>query len=397
MKIESIQSALTSVTKKYTEMRKAEERARRRVNRSDYMYSDRVTVREIAWEVMEDAYNKVSDNGTMPANARQIMYAARPGILAQADKDSFGDDYFTQVLLPEYIAEHGCSWDVVYDARGSFNEPHTKTKVALGTLDVRGYLRFQVDETPDFRLDTAYPTAGPSNRFKVVLFIEKEGFHSLFKQVKLAEKWDIAIMSTKGQSVTAARDLIRRLGLPTLVLHDFDKHGFSIFGAMKRGTDRYPTPLDNVIDIGLRLEDVEKYNLVSEPYFPKGDPCAVVDNLRLNGATQDEVDFLLSRRVELNAFTSREFIEFIESKLTEHGVKKVVPDDDTLEKAYRRAVQITYVNGHIEEIEDAAKEHADDIDIPDDLGERVRKGLIRDPHLPWDDVIAELVGQEADG
>ena len=73
-----------------------------------------------------------------------------------------------------------------------------------------------------------------------------------------------------------------------------------------------------------------------------------------------------------------------------------MPDDDTLEEAYRRATQIAYVNGHIEEIEDAAKEHAEEIAIPDDLGERVRRGLQKDPHLPWDDVIAELVGQEAD-
>ncbi len=394
MKVENIQSALTSVTKTYTNMRKREERAQRRVCRRDYMYSDRITVREVAWEVMEDAYNKVSDNGRLPANARQIMYAARPEILARADKDSFGDDYFTQILLPEYVAEHGCSWDVVYDARGHFIEPHTKKQVALGTLEVRDYLRFEADKEPDFRLDTDYPTQGPANRFSAALFIEKEGFHPLFKHVKLAERWDIAIISTKGQSVTAARDLILKLGLPTFVAHDFDKPGFSIFGAMKRGTDRYPTPLDNVIDIGLRLEDVKKYNLMSEPFVPKGKSWAVRENLSLNGATEEEIEFLMTRRVELNAFTSNDFIEWIESKLTEHGVKKVVPDDDTLEEAYRRASRITYVNGHIEEIEDAAKEYAENIDIPDDLGERVHKGLEEDSHLPWDKVIATMVEQE---
>jgi hypothetical protein len=35
---------------------------------------------------MEEAYNKVSDNGRLPANARQIMYAARPYIQEKTGK-----------------------------------------------------------------------------------------------------------------------------------------------------------------------------------------------------------------------------------------------------------------------------------------------------------------------
>jgi hypothetical protein len=38
-----------------------------------------------------------------------------------------------------------------------------------------------------------------------VLFIEKEGFMPLFERVHLAERYEIADMSTKGMSVTAAR------------------------------------------------------------------------------------------------------------------------------------------------------------------------------------------------
>ena len=392
MRVEDIQSALTSVTKKYTKMRKAEERARQSVNRWDYMYSDRVTIKEIAWEVMEDAYNKVSDNGRLPANARQIMYAARPEILRRADKSSFGDSYFTQTLLPEYIAEHDCSWDVVYDARGHLIEPHTEEEVALGTIDVRNYLRGEAERKLGYStLKLDYPTKGPDNRFASVLFIEKEGFHPLFQEVKLAEKWDIAIMSTKGMSVVAARHLIANLGVPVYVLHDFDKAGFSIVGTMQRGTDRYPCELDNVIDLGLRLEDVNNYDLVSEPHHPKGDRWSVEANLKLNGATDEEVEFLLSRRVELNAFASHVFIKWIEDKLTEHGIKKVVPDDDTLKKAYRRAVYTSYVNEHITDIDDEAKEHAESVTIPDDLAEQVRNGLAEDSHLPWDEVIAGMV------
>ena len=398
MKVEAIESALTSVTKTYTTMRKREERESQRLSRRSYMLrpKKRISLISVAFEIMEWGYNHVSSNGERPAGIRQIMYACRPDMLERSGEETFTDNYFTQKIWHKYCEAHDTSsWDVVFDARGHLIEPHTRKQVELGTIDVRNYLRGEgYDEEPDFRMSMNFPTKGPNHRFSAVLFIEKEGFHPLFKQVKLAEKWDLAIMSTKGQSVIAARDLICGLGVPVYVLHDFDKPGFSIVGAMIRGTDRYPHPLDNVVDIGLRLEDVEEHNLVSEPFVPKGDPWVVRDNMELNGATEDEIEFLMTRRVELNAFTSNDFIEWIESKLTEHGVKKVVPDDDRLEEAFRRAAKVSFFNGHIDDIEDAADEHAENITIPDDLDEQVRKGLEEDSHLAWDDVIAELVGQE---
>jgi hypothetical protein len=101
-----------------------------------------VTLKEAAWAVMEDAYRLASGDGRYPANARQIMYAARPEILRLTGKDKLDDAYFTQVLLPDYVAEHGkeTEWDVVFDARGTFTEPHTTREVRLGTIDVRAYL-----------------------------------------------------------------------------------------------------------------------------------------------------------------------------------------------------------------------------------------------------------------
>ena len=47
-----------------------------------------MTVKTAAWKVMEQAYRKASSNGTLPANARQIMYAARPLIIELTGKAS---------------------------------------------------------------------------------------------------------------------------------------------------------------------------------------------------------------------------------------------------------------------------------------------------------------------
>ena len=112
-----------------------------------------VSVKDAAWQIMESAYIKASANGTLPAHARQIMYAARAYIQRTADRDLGDkfDQYFTQTLLPDYITETGVDWNVVYDARGHFLEPHTGKVVPLGTLQVRDYLasigRHQVPES----------------------------------------------------------------------------------------------------------------------------------------------------------------------------------------------------------------------------------------------------------
>lgn len=394
MNVGQVEKALTSVTKKYTKMRKREERARGRYsNRNYYMYSTRITVKEVAWEVMGQAYLKASANGTLPAHARQIMYAARGPILAKCDKDTFDDGYFTQVLLPDYIEEHGCGWNVVYDARGHLMEPHTDEEIGIGTLGVRSYVsRWHEKNDDEFIFNEQkirYPTKGPANRFGAVLFVEKEGFFPLFEEVNLAERWDIAIMSCKGMASTAGRSLIGSLGVPVYVIHDFDKAGFSIVGTIQRGTRRYRTGCHNAVDMGIRMEDVEKYDLGSEPVGYNHDPSG---NMRLNGATPDEIAFLQTQRVELNAFSSDQLIEWIESKLKEHGVEKLIPDASTLKAAYRRAAQATFLNAHLEDLSEQAEEHAKNLKLPPGgLATKVAAKLKESPKLAWDDAVAALV------
>src|SRR5262249_51904497 len=157
--------------------------------------------------------------------------------IQEATGEILDDKYFTQTLLPDYLNDHPeqtADWDVIFDARGHFEEPHTQLIVPLGTLEVREYLgsisAMQVAEPPGIKAiaKALFPTRGPKHRFSAVLFIEKEGFLPLFKAVRLAERFDLAIMSTKGLSVTACRLLADRLcgeySIPLLVLHDFDKN-----------------------------------------------------------------------------------------------------------------------------------------------------------------------------
>src|SRR5215831_16627618 len=320
----ALSSSVRSVTKEWTRQRTAEERAASaaanrearlcRVPRS-------TTIREAAFEVMEQAYLDASDDGRLPVRPRQIMYRARPLILEMIEEGGFDDAYFTQVLLVDYMEEHDCeNWDVVWDARGTFHEPHTGREVPIGTLEVCQYLgeRPGHDKTATIALsgNTLYPTRGPENRYHTVLFVEKEGFGPLLASAHIAERYDLSLMSTKGMSVTAARLLLDRLverGVArVLVLHDFDITGFSIAGTLTTDSRRYVFENHvHVIDLGLRLSVAEDLGLQSEPvYTTKGHSLRNrAATLRRHGATPAEISFLTEppphsaaqgRRVELN-------------------------------------------------------------------------------------------------
>lgn len=106
-------------------------------------------------------------------------------------------------------AELCSDWDVVFDDRGHFEEPHGGQVIGLGTLSVREYLdgNHALKIADAGRSEVSIDTHGADSRFGALLFVEKEGFRDLFKSVDLAERYDIGIMSSKGVSVTAARSL----------------------------------------------------------------------------------------------------------------------------------------------------------------------------------------------
>jgi hypothetical protein len=381
-------------TDRWAKQRKAEERhaAAARLRRERLTKSRPVTIKEAAWEVMERAYLAASGNDTLPALATQIMYAARNEIQERTGKQ-LDRQYFNQTLLPDYIEEHSVDWDVVYDERGHFTEPHTGLSFGLGTLAVRDYVS-SIRE-PELIESSVAParvvTHGPRGRYGFAFFIEKEGFFPLFEAVRLAERYDLALMSTKGLSVTACRRLVEELsrrGVTLLVLHNFDKSALSILSTLQRNTRRYRFHnRPNVIDLGLRLDDLDEGLLTrAENVFDRGSESKREENLRLNGATDEEIEFLLHQRVELNALSSDQLVAFVERKLKQIGVKKIVPEQEMLVNAYRlfsrshEAEQI--VQRELEKLNAGAR-----VTVPTDLDGQVRKYLDQHPEACWDDAI----------
>ncbi len=396
---EALTSVVTKATGKWTATKKSEERhpSYVRYRRVRMTAARGLSQKDAAAQVMEEAYMAASANGTLPATARQVMYAARPKIEALTSGRRLDDQYFCQTLLPDFMEEHGVDWDVVFDARGHFIEPHGGGAVNLGTLGVRSYLadiREAKFEQP--KLNSAcVSTRGPDCSFGAVLFIEKEGFQPLFDRAGLAEHHDIAIMSTKGVSVTAARLLVDRMcsahSIPLLVLHDFDVAGFTILDTLRRDTRRYQFESDfEVIDLGLRLEDVRAMGLQSEgAASSKSSAAAIRARLSNCGATPEECEFLVHQRVELNAMTSEQFVAFIKRKLAEHGVEKIVPSKQTLDEAF----QLFERSRLLEEAYDKAEAdvEAADARAPRDIKKRVTEILKKRPTLRWDDAVEEVL------
>lgn len=156
----------------------------------------------------------------------------------------------------------------------------------------------------------------------------------------------------------------------------------------------------NVIDLGLRLADVTAMQLQSEAvtYNSTVDPRV---NLLASGATRKEANFLVrekslrnekwtGERIELNAMTSRQFIDWLETKLQTY-VKKVIPPDQILAKEYRRAVRQNALQEVIKKAIAELNTTHKKIAVPDNLQELLQKQLSADGSASWDEALWEMV------
>jgi hypothetical protein len=210
-------------------------------------------------------------------------------------------------------------------------------------------------------------------------------------------------------SVTAARELADVMchdyDIPLLLLHDLDKSGFVISGTLQRDTRRYEFQNEiTTIDLGLSLTDVEAMNLPFEHQFvPKGKKIAMMDNLRKNGATEAEIAFMFAdfdatrrslRRVELNAMSSPQFVDFIERKLRENNITKIIPDQDLLAESYRLFKRGQCIEKIVEK--ELKNLDGDDANVPDNLEQCVSEMLAKNPALRWTEAMQRIVKSYTD-
>ena len=105
-------------------------------------------------------------------------------------------------------------------------------------------------------------------------------------------------------------------------------------------------------------------------------------------ARQDYYARWHGQRVELNAMTSRQFLDWLEAKFAEHGVEKVVPDEATLANAYqhlaRNAVLQRAINMLLADLP-----AAETFTVPEGLAETLRT-TIAGTTASWDQALWQI-------
>ena len=399
---------LAGVTKEYTKQRKAEERNSRLFANRRYIYSDRVNFTDVAREILPAAYRDASGGGQYPAAKRQIYYAAREAFLKATGREITQDRCDT--LLLQYMNTHPAitsSWRVTANPRGTLLIPntHQETRIPCGTLEIDRHLESMHDNIPLDEMLTVpwqWPSVAAGQRFRAVVYIEKTGFEPVISQVRIAERYEIAVLSCQGQSVVAARKYVDHVcrvngGVPLFVVHDLDYPGFLIASRLTTVSEQaeeqnrvaYQFRNDiNVTDFGLRLEDARKYGLAEEHVNNK--PKRIAYDA---GCTDDEARLFLSgRRIELNAFTAPQFVEWLEGKLRAAGLddrERLIPSDDVLEKAYRRSIVTVRVNKALRDIHADLVKEATDAKVPKRLRAQLR-ACMKGSDEPWDIALHRL-------
>jgi hypothetical protein len=346
-----------------------------------------VIIKDVVFAHMDELIEIVSSGRTHRFNWRQVFYRMRQ-VVAAAGGDELKWKYFDKDLTVEYEEGRGKEPMSYRDPRGTFYMPHGGESIPLGTLQVEAFER-------------------PEYRFNKIVFIEKEGFFVVLKAEGWPEKYDCALMTSKGQPTRAARDLIDLIGAgdePVWVgcLHDCDVAGMIIRRATQGATRIMGGRNVEIIDLGLNpWEAVElaRRGLVEiEDVPPRKIPKAVADHVGPRRA-----EWLRTHRCELNAFATKDLIAWLDAKMAKYVGKLIPPADvlaDRLEEEMREILTERITDEILEEadldgrVEDAMAERAKEIGkAKKGLAKKVKGALESNPRKPWTSPI-EVMARE---
>jgi hypothetical protein len=247
-------------------------------------------------------------------NARQLFYALRPIVMTETGQElKIGN--FTSIIT-DYEAENGEIPLMYREPRGSITHPHSGETITLGTLMVETYER-------------------PVWSFNKLLYIEKEGSQEALKQDGWMERHDCAVMSSKGFSTRAARDLIDKLAehdepIKVFCAHDADASGTLIYQTLQAETRARGARKIEIVNIGLEPWEALRMGLEVETIEIGKTRKPTADYVALYDDDTDWDDWLQTHRVELNAMTTPQLIEWLDEKMETYGDGKLIPPQDVL-------------------------------------------------------------------
>ena len=317
----ALERAVASVAQPYYKHKRRLERQSRPARDYSYLYRPpRITLEERLFDIFEQAYEFASDGGEFMPMTRQLYYVVRKMLQDSGCSDELSDGYH-RTILEKYEIQVGkrlCYRKAV----GHMIEPHSECPTChspqgcdLGTQSVDSYVV-------------------PENRFNKILYVEKMGFMQQLLATNVHNRFDIAIAAGAGFSPQAAKELFAKIErtIPVTIycLHDADIAGCEIARSLghKLVHEEYQI---TVVDLGLRPAEAIALGLPTEAVDISAEPSwalrRTLSKKELNWLLGEDVRHVRQwkkrrkilyrgNRVELNAFTPRQFIEWVERKLS---------------------------------------------------------------------------------
>jgi hypothetical protein len=337
--------------------------------------------KDIVLENLDAVIAEVSNDGEFRFNSRQVLYKMRPLVRVETGATLTTKNFNT--IITNYENEHGEIPGMYREPRGSLYHPHRgEDIIPLGTLSVEQYQR-------------------PLWTFNKLLFIEKEGFSEALKDDGWPERHDCALMSSKGFTTRAARDLVDLLAehdepVTVFCATDADAYGTMILQTFQEETKARGARKIQIVHLGLHpweaialgLE-VEEIENNDEKYKPVADYVKEREDRAPDGNPWE--DWLQTHRVELNAFTTAEFIEWLDDKMAAYGADKLIPPEDIIAAELEERLDAKVRAQLIEQIlregrfEERVAETLTAITRPaeSDLAEGIQHMFEEDPGRPW--------------
>jgi hypothetical protein len=344
----------------------------------------KVSQKDVVLDNLDTAIADVSGDGEYRFNERQLLYVLRPIVMDETDNELLTNNF--KKIITDYENEHGEIPLMYREPRGSIYHPHRKDDITLGTLMVEEYER-------------------PLWTFNKIVYIEKEGFKEALKDTGWPERHDCALISSKGFPTRAARDLIDLLAehdepVTVFCVHDADASGTMIYQTFQEATKARGARKIKIINLG--LEPWEAYAAGLEVETLKDDERRKpVAEYVLHRDGHDWEEWLQTNRVELNAMTTPQFIEWLDGKMADYG--KLIPPEPVLEAELNRSIEDKVRSAVTERIlheagfEDQVAAAIAAIKTP--TAAALAKGIAelfkREPDREWRDHIEEIATKRA--
>jgi hypothetical protein len=366
------------------EIMTATEKAVRKAHRPTA--GDRISQKDVVLDNLDAAIAAVSGEEGLEFNPRQLLYVLQPIV-----RDETGKELTTQnfnAIITDYENEHGEIPLMYREPRGSICHPHSGEVIMLGTRTVESYAR-------------------PPWLYNKITYIEKEGWLGALKAKRWPERYDCTLISSKGFTTRAARDLVDKLAehdepVTVFCVHDADAFGTMIFQTFQEATKARGARKIQIINLGLEPWEAVEMGLEVEEVEEKDRRKPVADYVceRRDGEHWDE--WLQTHRVELNAMTTPQFIDWLDGKMAAY--EKLIPPSDVLEEELSTRIEKKVRDAIVERVLREANVDAQvaaalaDIETPDSaaLSRGIKQLFEATPDAQWRDHIetaaAELAG-----